>query len=114
MISKWLSVRLDNKDKFDKIHRLRPKPIPIGNQLIVFNNTIDHQYSTLKFFSRKWFYPYVVSEMHNNETYSLAKLDRTPLKSKIAKKKIKFFERRDGQVYAKDLLDFEAQKLNQE
>ncbi len=36
------------------------------------------------------------------------------MRSRIARKRVKLFKRRDGQIYDEDLLDFEAQGLNQE
>ena len=52
--------------------------------------------------------------MHDNATYSLRELDGTPLRSRIAGKRIKLFKRRNGQIYDEDLLGFETQDLNQE
>ena len=48
---------------------------------MVFDSSLEHQHSTLKKFSRRWFGPYVVVATHDNATYSLRELDGTMLKS---------------------------------
>ncbi len=62
----------------------------------MFDSTLDHQHSALRKFSRRWFGPYVISEVYDNATYSLKELDGTPLRSRIAGKRVKLFKRRDG------------------
>ncbi len=52
-IEKMKAARLGNKDRFDRTHRLRPKPIQVDDWIIVFDSTLDHQHSALGKFSRR-------------------------------------------------------------
>ena len=45
-------------------------------------------------FSKRWFGPYVVRDVHDNATYSLSELDGTEVKVPIAGKRIKVFKQR--------------------
>ncbi|KAL3676828.1 hypothetical protein R1sor_026776 [Riccia sorocarpa] len=82
-LEKLKQARLRNKDRFDKRHRLRPKPIREGD----------------------W--------VNNNATYTLRELDGARLRTPIAGKRVKIFKRRDGsadfaeEVEDEDLLDAE-------
>ncbi|KAL3695983.1 hypothetical protein R1sor_010059 [Riccia sorocarpa] len=87
-------ARLKNKARFDKTHRLRPKQIREGDWVLVFDSSLENQHSTERKFARRWFGPYVVVDVHENATYSLRKLDGTPLRLPIAGKRVKVFKRR--------------------
>jgi hypothetical protein len=99
---------LGNKERFDKTHRLRTKSIQIGDWVLVFDSSLEHQHSTLRKFSRRWFGPYVVVATHDNATYTLH--DGIILKVPIAGKRIKTFRRRDGRFYSDDIADFAARE----
>jgi hypothetical protein len=109
-LEKLKAARLGNKERFDKTHRLRTKSIQIGDWVLVFDSSLEHQHSTLRKFSRRWFGPYVVVATHDNATYTLRELNGTMLKIPVAGKRIKTFKRRDGRFYADDIADFETQK----
>jgi hypothetical protein len=109
-LEKLKAARLGNKERFDKNHRLRTKSIQIGDWVLVFDSSLEHQHSTLRKFSRRWFGPYVVVATHDNATYTLRELDGTMLKIPVAGKRIKTFRRRDGRFYADDIADFETQE----
>ncbi|KAL2622834.1 hypothetical protein R1flu_003039 [Riccia fluitans] len=87
------AARVRNKERFDKIHRLRPKPIHEGDWVLVYYNSLENQHSIEKKFVRCWFGPYVVVTVHENATYSLRELDGTPLKLPIVGKRVKYFKR---------------------
>ncbi|KAL2644343.1 hypothetical protein R1flu_011930 [Riccia fluitans] len=90
----WLqAARVRNKERFDKTHRLRPKPIREGDWFLIYDSSLENQHSTEKKFVRHWFGPYVVVTVHENATYSLRELDGTLLKLSIAGKRVKYFRR---------------------
>ena len=93
-LEKLKASRLNNKERFDKTHRLRSKPIEVGDWVLVFDSSLEHQHSTLRKFARRWFGPYVVVTVHDNATYSLRELDGTLLRIPVAGKRIKTFRRR--------------------
>ena len=113
-LEKMKATRLANKERFDKTHRLRSKPIEVGDWVLVFDSSLEHQHSTLRKFARRWFGPYVVEIVHDNATYSLRELDGTRLKIPVAGKRIKAFRRRDSKFCPNDLTDFENQDFDQE
>ena len=89
-------ARLKNKDRFDKKHRLRPKPIEEEDWVLVYDSSLDNQHSTYKKVAKRWFGPYRVKHVHDNATYSLCELDGTDLKVPIAGKRVKLFKRRNA------------------
>jgi hypothetical protein len=109
-LEKLKAARLGNKERFDKTHRQRTKNIQIGDWVLVFDSSLEHQHSTLRKFSRRWFGPYVVVATHNNATYTLRELDGTILQIPVAGKRIKKFRRRDGRFYSDDIADFETRE----
>jgi hypothetical protein len=78
--------------------------------VLVFDSSLEHQYSTLRKFSRRWFGLYMIVAIHDNATYTLRELDGTMLKIPVVDKRIKIFRRRDGRFYADDITDFETQE----
>lgn len=68
---KLKAARLSNKDRFDKIHQLRTKKIQEGDWMLVFDSTLEHQYSTVQKFAKRWLGSYVVVKVHDNATYFL-------------------------------------------
>jgi hypothetical protein len=109
-LEKLKAARLGNKERFDKTHRLRTKSIQIGDWVLVFDSSLEHQHSTLRKFSRRWFGLYMIVAIHDNATYTLRELDGTMLKIPVVDKRIKIFRRRDGRFYADDITDFETQE----
>jgi hypothetical protein len=105
-LEKLKASRLGNKERFDRTHRLRSKPIEVGDWVLVFDSSLEHQHSTIRKFARRWFGPYVVVTVHENATYSLRELDGTILRTPIAGKRIKAFRRRaTGFVLENDIND---------
>ena len=102
-LEKMKAARLHNKERFDKTHLLRSKPINVGDWVLVFDSSLDHQHSTIKKFARRWFGPYVIIVVHDNGTYSLRELDGTRLKTHLAGKRVKTFRRRDSRFTPNDL-----------
>ena len=56
-------ARLKNKERFDKRHRLRPKPIEEGDWVLMYDSSLDNQFTVQKKFSKRWFGPYIVKSM---------------------------------------------------
>ncbi|KAL3698024.1 hypothetical protein R1sor_012100 [Riccia sorocarpa] len=102
---KLKAAQLKNKARFDKTHRLRPKPIQVGDWVLVYDSSLENQHSTVRKFSRRWFGPYVVLAVHDNATYSLQELDGTPLRIQVAGKRVKLFRRREGSEGLEDFLE---------
>jgi len=61
--------RLANKVRFDKIHRLRPKPIYEGDWVLITEGNIGQDHATIKKFALRWRGPFVVVTVHPNSTY---------------------------------------------
>ncbi|KAL3702497.1 hypothetical protein R1sor_020519 [Riccia sorocarpa] len=99
------ATRLENKERFDKTHRLRPRPIQPGDWVLVYDSSLENQHSTVRKFSRRWFGPYVVLSVHDNATYALRELDGTPLRTQVAGKRVKLFRRREAGVSLADFLE---------
>ncbi|KAL3684474.1 hypothetical protein R1sor_002496 [Riccia sorocarpa] len=104
---KLKQARLKNKSRFDKTHRLRPKPIQPGDWVLVYEITLENQHSTVRKFSRRWFGPFVVLVVNDNATYSLRELDGTILRLAVARKRVKLFKKRDNTCELFDFLDLE-------
>jgi hypothetical protein len=111
---KLKAARLSNKERFDKIHRLRIHPIQVGDWVLVFDSSLEHQHSAKRKFARRWFGPYVVTIVHNNGTYSLRELDGTLLRTPFAGKRIKAFRKRDDRSSIEDLHEFLQQQAEDE
>ena len=109
-MDKLKEARLSNKDKFDKTHRLRTKGIQIGDWVLVFDSSLEHQRSIVRKFSRRWFGLYVVVATHNNAIYTLRELDDTVSKILTTGKRIKAFRRRDGRFYSDDIAAFDFEE----
>ena len=99
-IDRLQKARFANKKLFDKKHRLRPRPIQDGDWVLVYDSSLDNQYSTIRKFSKRWFGPYIVKEVHDNATYTLSELDGFELRVPIAGKRVKLFKQR-----GKDCID---------
>ena len=91
ILERFKAARLGNKERFDKIHRLRMKKIKKGDWVLVFDSTLEHQHSIVGKFARRWFGLYVVERVNDNATYLLRELDGTIFKILIAGKRIKVF-----------------------
>lgn len=106
------AARLANKERFDRTHRLRPKPIHVGDWVLIYDSSLMHQHSTVKKFAKKWFGPYVVLKVHDNATYSLRELDGTVIRNPVAGKRVKAFRRRDGQFNSEDIEGFQPEQMD--
>jgi Integrase zinc binding domain/RNase H-like domain found in reverse transcriptase/Reverse transcriptase (RNA-dependent DNA polymerase) len=113
-LERMKAARLSNKERFDRTHRLRIKQIQVGDWVLVFDSSLEHQHSTLRKFARRWFGPYVVVVVHDNATYTLRELDGTQLKVPVAGKRIKAFRRRDGRFSIEDIACFDTTNSDQE
>ena len=107
-LEKLKTTRLINKDRFDKTHRLRTIGIQIGDWVLVFDSSLEHQYSILRMFSKRWFEPYVVVATHDNATYTFRELDGTVLRLLIVSKWIKVFKKRNSRFHSDDIAAFET------
>ena len=96
---------MKNKKRFDKHHRLRPRAIQEDDWVLVYDSSLDNQYSAHRKLSKRWFGPYMVKVVHENATYTLAEMDGTMIKIPIASKRIKLFKRRESSTYELDDLD---------
>ena len=102
-LEKLKAARLHNKERFDKTHRLRSKPINVEDWVLLFDSNLEHQHSTLKKIARRWFGPYGVIAVPDNGTYSPHELDGTRLKIHVAGKRVKAFNWRDSRFTSNDL-----------
>ena len=62
--------------------------------MIVYDNSLDHQYTTIRKFAKRWFGPYEVRKVFDNGMYRLCELDGTMLRVPIAGKRVKIFKKR--------------------
>ena len=60
-----------------KKHRLRQRKIEEGDWVLVYDISLDNQYSIARKFAKRWFGPYMVKKIESNATYFLAELDGT-------------------------------------
>ena len=74
---KLRAVRVKNKERFDRTHRLQPKRIDEGDWVLVYDSSLDNQQKAMRKFARRWFGPYVVTSANDIGTYHLAEFDRT-------------------------------------
>jgi hypothetical protein len=88
------TMRIRNKKRFDRTHRLRPEKIEEGDWVLVYDNSLDNQHNATRNFARRWFGPYVVTSVNHNGTYYLAELDGTRIAVPVAGKRIKAFKKR--------------------
>ena len=61
--------------------------------MIVYDNSLDHQHTTIRKFGRRWFGPYEVWKVFDNGTYRLCELDGTIVRAPIAGKWVKIFKK---------------------
>jgi hypothetical protein len=90
---KLKEARLKSKERFDKVHHLRPQPIQRGDLVLVHDSSLENQHSSEIKFARRWFGPYVVEEVHASATYLLGELDGASVQTPIAGKRIKLFRK---------------------
>ena len=88
------NARLKNKELFNKKHRLRPKDIKEGDWVLVYDSTLDNQYTAMRKMVKRWFGPYIVVHVFDNATYKLCELDGTEVRVPIAGKSIKLFKKK--------------------
>ena len=113
-IERLRQARLKNKENFDKKHRLRKREIEEGDWVLVYDSSLDNQYSTTRKFAKRWFGPYMVKKIESNATYFLAELDGTRLALPIAGKRIKIFKRRETPNLEIEALDDVASSTEDE
>ncbi|KAH7427244.1 hypothetical protein KP509_10G035500 [Ceratopteris richardii] len=101
-VEKLRESRMKNKHYFEKTHRLYPKPIEVGDWVLIYDSTFDSQYDARKKLTQRWFGPYIVSKVNNNGTYALCELNGVALKTLIGGKRIKLFKKRDNDEYILD------------
>ena len=94
-VQRQRGARLRSKQRFDRNHRLRPRKLDEGDWVIVYDNSLDHQHSSVRKFARRWFGPYEVRQIYDNGTYRLCELDGTMLRTPIAGKRVKLFKKRN-------------------
>ena len=92
------NARLKNKELFDKKHRLRPKDIKEGDWFLVYDSSLDNQYTAMRKMVKRWFGPYIVVHVFDNATYKLCELDGTEVRVPIAGKRIKLFKTKEGEI----------------
>lgn len=91
------------KEEADKRRPLRPRALTEGDWVLVKNSRLENQFVAERKFEKKWTGPYVVVEVFpDTGTYSLRELDGTPLRRRVAGKRVKLFKRRDGTAYEVD------------
>jgi hypothetical protein len=54
--------------------------------VLVYDSSLDHQHSSLRKFSKRWFGPYIVWKVFEDGTYGLQEMDGTMIKNLIARK----------------------------
>ena len=62
--------------------------------MLVYDNSLDNQHSTVHKFAERWFGPYIVKNVYDNFTYKFSELDGTLILNVVAKKRIKVFKKR--------------------
>ena len=67
-----------------------------GDWVLVYDSSLEHQYSTIRKFARRWFGPYEVRKITYKATYFLNELNGTEILIPIARKMIKVFKRRES------------------
>ena len=87
-------MRLKNKGRFDRTHRLQPKKIEEGDWVWVYDSNLDNQHKAMRKFVRRWFEPYAVISANDNGTYHLVELDGTRIVVPVVGKRIKAFKKR--------------------
>lgn len=86
--------RMANKERFDKTHRLRPKPVREGDWVLIAEGNIGQDHATVKKFAQRWRGPFVVVTIHSNSTYTVRELDGAIHRVPYAGKRVKIFKRR--------------------
>jgi hypothetical protein len=94
-IQRQKDSRIRNKDRFDKTHRIRPKKLEEGDWVLMYDNSLDNQHSTIRKFAKRWFWSYIIKKVYDNATYKLSELDGSLLQNLIPGKRIKIFKKRN-------------------
>ena len=83
--------------------------------MIVYDSSLDHQHTTIRKFTKRWFRPYEVRNVFDNGTYRLSELDGIVLRVPIAGKRVKIFKNQtDDEAYVSlDKTDNEDQSDNE-
>ena len=75
----------------------RPRPLELGDWVVVRQETLEHHHRAERKFTRRWAGPYVVSTADpTTSTYGLRELDGTLIKHRYPGKRVKLFRRRDA------------------
>ncbi|CAM6082342.1 unnamed protein product [Calypogeia fissa] len=110
-IVRMREARLKNKHRFDKSHRIRPRPIEVGDWVLLYESNLENQHSSEKKFARRWRGPFVVTGVFANATYMIRELDGTALKGLYAGKRIKVYKQR--QIGGGNVLEKNAEELEE-
>ena len=86
-------ARIRTKARFDRTCQLRPRKIKEGNWVLVYDNSLDNQDSSMRKFAKRWFGPYMVISVNDNVTYHLVELNGTRMTTRVVRKRIKAFKR---------------------
>ena len=73
--------------------------------MIVYASILEHQHSTVRKFSRRWFDLYKVGQDRDNGTDQLSELDGTLLQSPVAKKHVNISKKWEESYPYMDLED---------
>ena len=74
--------------------------VELVSQQIVYDNSLDHQHSSIQKLAKRWFGPYEVRKVFDNRTYRLYELDGIVLRVPIVEKRVKIFKKRsDAKPY---------------
>jgi hypothetical protein len=61
--------------------------------VLVYDNSLDNHHKATRKFARRWFGPYVVTNVNDNGTYHLSELDGTRIAVPVSGKRIKAFKK---------------------
>ena len=63
-----------------------------GDWVLVYDSSLEHQYSTIRKFARRWFGPYEVRKITDKATYFLNELDGTEIRIPLQEKGLKYLK----------------------
>jgi hypothetical protein len=69
------------REYFNSNKVLRPKPLVVGDLVLLFDSTRELDKTALKKFSDRWSGPFLIAEVGTSGYYKLSELDGTPLRT---------------------------------